>query len=127
MKATLLIKHNVQTLLRVRHQSRKDLAQWCYKSESWISKILKEPRREFSIRDVDRMADFFGIATYQLFQPGISSLTERRRGTDRRTGRDRRVGNSHRVMLGVGAEIERVRPPRKAAAAHDRMRRKDPQ
>lgn len=114
MKAGLLIKANIDTLLRARNQSRKDLAQYCYKSESWISKIFKEPRRAFSLRDVDRIADFFGIATYQLFQPGISSLTERRL-SERRVSSDRRIGHAQRAMLSTAVDIDAHRPPRKGA------------
>lgn len=39
----------------------------------------------------DRIADFFGVETYQLLQPGVASLTERRKA-ERRNGRERRVG-----------------------------------
>ena len=49
------------------------------------------------LKYLDRIADFFGIATYQLLQPGISPLTERRSGLDRRLGRDRRI--SHAIPL----------------------------
>ncbi len=108
MKATLLIKHNIDTLLRARGQSRRDLAQWCYKSESWISKIFKETRREFSLRDVDRIADFFGIATYQLFQPGISPLTERRI-CERRRGHDRRISQAQRTIRELAPKIAQAR------------------
>lgn len=112
MRANQLVKENVKTLLSLRHQHAKDLAQWCYRSESWISKILKEARRKFSISDLDRIADFFGIATYQLFQPGISTLTERRLQHERRTGRERRIGRSQQLMVEVAAELSRVRSPK---------------
>lgn len=100
MKATFLLRQNIRALLRARGQKDSDLAQWCKKSRAWISKILAEDRddrtkvRELNVRDLDRIADFFGLATYQLFQPGISPLTERRSGHDRRSGRDRRIGHS---------------------------------
>src|SRR4029077_3389384 len=44
----------------------------------------------------------------QLFQPGISALTERRSRIARRSGRDRRVGQAVRVMLETHKDIERV-------------------
>ncbi len=94
LRANVLMKRNVDALLRGRKQTRKDLADWCRKSESWISKIMAEDRREFPMKYFDRIADFFGIATYQLLQPGISSLTERRAGRDRRALMERRVGRS---------------------------------
>jgi hypothetical protein len=98
MKASHLLKHNIDTLLLARHQTRHDLAQWCRRSDAWLSKIMSDSAenqqgRNVPLKYLDRIADFFGIATYQLFQPGISPLTERRSGRDRRTGLDRRVSN----------------------------------
>jgi len=94
MKANALLKHNILTLLRARGHEQKDLAQWCRKSESWLSQILSQERREFQTKDFDRIADFFGIATYQLFQPGITRFTERRSGLERRATRDRRISKA---------------------------------
>lgn len=113
LKANRLLKHNVDTLLRLRHQSRKDLAQWCHKSESWISKIFREERREFAVSQLDRIADFFGLATYQLFQPGITKSAERRHRQDRRVGTDRRVGQTGRLIEILQPELNKV--PRLAA------------
>ena len=122
MKANQLVKANVATLLKAHHKTQKDLAQWCYRGESWISKIFKEPRREFPNKYLDRIADFFGLATYQLFQPGISRESERRRGP-RRAGKERRISAEQRVMLETAAELDRVRPvtgiTRHAEEAHD--------
>ncbi len=94
MKAHYLLKKNIDTLLRARGQSRHDLAVWCRRGDSWISQIFTNPERELPLKYLDRIADFFGIATYQLFQPGISPLTERRKGQDRRSGQDRRVSRA---------------------------------
>lgn len=91
MRANSLMKSNINALLRARGQTRKDLAVWCRKTESWISKIMTEDRREFPMQYFDRIADFFGIATYQLLQPGITPLTERRAKVPRRSGMDRRM------------------------------------
>lgn len=93
MQANRLMKQNIDALLRARGQTRKDLAVWCRKTESWISKIMREERREFPMKYFDRIADFFGIATYQLIQPGITPLTERRSKLSRRSGQDRRISN----------------------------------
>lgn len=109
LSAPRLFALNVAHLLHLRHQSQKDLAQWCHKSEVWISLILRH-ERQARMEDFDRIADFFGLATYQLFQPGISPSSERRSGRDRRAGQDRRISHAVRVMLKVGEEIERVRP-----------------
>ena len=91
MNANALLKANVDALLRARGQYRKDLAQWCHHSESWISKIFRNPRKHMPSQYLDRIADFFGLATYQLFQPGITGAAERRRSTPRRSGRERRI------------------------------------
>lgn len=94
LKANALMKANIDTLLRARGQSRRDLAQWCRRTDAWIGKIMAEDHREFPMKYFDRIADFFGIATYQLLQPGISPLTERRKAGERRTGQDRRLSRA---------------------------------
>jgi hypothetical protein len=112
MKAYRLLKENIDALLRRDHLDRKDLAQWCRKSESWISKIYKEDRRSFSTKDLDRIADLFGYEAYQLFQPGIGSV-DRRSGLDRRTKQERRITPAERVMLATAKEIDSHHPRRK--------------
>lgn len=91
MKAHHLLKQNIDTLLQARRQKRKELAAWCRRSESWLSQIFTDDERNLPLKYLDRIADFFGLSTYQLFQPGISPLTERRNGGDRRSGQDRRI------------------------------------
>jgi transcriptional regulator with XRE-family HTH domain len=77
------------------------------KSRSWITRFLNGQRQELQISDLDRIADFFGKETYQLFQPGNSFVTERRLSIrDRRTGEDRRVGHAYRAMLTTSHAIE---------------------
>jgi hypothetical protein len=90
MKAEQLLKANVDALLRARHQSRHDLAMWCRRSDAWLSKILGKDNRNVPLEYLDRIADFFGVAAYQLFQPGISLRFERRKG-ERRSMKDRRL------------------------------------
>jgi hypothetical protein len=97
MKANLLLKTNIDALLRARGQTRKDLAMWCRRTESWISKAFRDPNRSIPLRYFDRIADFFGLATYQLFQPGITPYTERRSGKERRSGIDRRLSHIDRI------------------------------
>lgn len=91
MRANLLLKHNITTLLRARGQTQRDLAQWCRRTDAWLSQIFSDEKRGVPLKYLDRIADFFGLATYQLLQPGISRLTERRTGMERRAGRDRRI------------------------------------
>lgn len=99
LKAINQLRENVKTLLRVRKEDQKTLAFAIGRHPTTINKFLKGTR-EIQLQDLDRMADFFGLATYQLFQPGISLLTERRQGPDRRTGRERRVGHRFRALQG---------------------------
>jgi len=99
LKAINQLRENVKALLRVRKEDQKTLAFALGRHPTTINKFLKGTR-EIQLQDLDRMADFFGLATYQLFQPGISLLTERRQGSDRRTGRERRVGHRFRALGG---------------------------
>jgi hypothetical protein len=111
MRANDLMKHNVVALLKGRRQTQRDLAQWCRRSDAWIGKILKEERREFPMKYWDRIADFFGVSVYQLIQPGISAVTERRR-RDRRSGLERRLrniaGEPHRAAISDQSLIREV-------------------
>ena len=91
MKASYLFKKNIETLLIKRGHTRHDLAFYCRRSDAWLSKILGNSDRNLPLKYLDRIAEFFGLAAYQLFQPGISPLTERRTGAERRAGGDRRV------------------------------------
>lgn len=108
MKAERMLAENIAALLKARGQKQKDLAVWCRHSEVWISAILAL-KRVAHMKDLDRIADFFGIATYQLFQPGISRFTERRSGKDRRAARDRRVGHAFRIMGDMASDIDSAR------------------
>lgn len=98
LKADRLLKHNIDSLLKARGQTRHELALYCRRSDAWLSKIMSGDEsggdRNVPLKYLDRIADFFGVATYQLFQPGISPLTERRLVHERRSGRDRRISNA---------------------------------
>ena len=89
VKANYILKHNIDTILRARGQQRKDLAQFCHNTESWLSKIFSNEKRGIPLKYLDRIAEFFGIATHELLQPGIDTLTERRK-RERRSGQERR-------------------------------------
>jgi hypothetical protein len=97
LRAHELLKQNIDTLLKARGQSRAELAKWCGRSRSWLDKAFSEPDREIPLKYLDRIADYFGFATYQLLQPGITALTERRSGHQRRSGRDRRISAASAV------------------------------
>lgn len=93
LRTALILRRNIESLLKARGQTQHDLAQWCRRSDAWLSKILDvNANRGLPLKYLDRIADFFGIATYQLFQPGINPLLERRKA-ERRSGLDRRVAD----------------------------------
>jgi transcriptional regulator with XRE-family HTH domain len=96
--ASFILSKNIRALLEARHQTQRDLAEWCRFDESWMSKLLSatDAAKGLPLKHLDRIADFFGLATYQLFQPGISGITERRSGQDRRSGHDRRISAKQR-------------------------------
>jgi hypothetical protein len=98
VKSQFVLKQNIRTLLRARGLNQSSLAFFCRKTESWISQILTKPNRGFRMGELDCIADFFGLEVYQLFQPGISPLTERRSGRDRRSGVERRVSHAGAIL-----------------------------
>lgn len=84
LRADLLLAQNIQALLHARREDAKSLAVWCGRSGAWISKVLSG-ERGVPVRELGKIADFFGLTVSQLFQHGISPLTERRRHPERRT------------------------------------------
>jgi transcriptional regulator with XRE-family HTH domain len=115
MKAPLLLAQNIAALLKRDGLKQKDLADWCHHSEVWISAILTG-KRDVALRDMDRIADLFNLSAYQLFLPGISSRTERRK-YDRRSGVERRIGHAHRGMQMAASDINLHRPRRVAGGS----------
>lgn len=99
MKAHIIIKQNIDALLRSRGQTRRDLAQHVLqtldrRADSWISHIFGAKgyhARVMPSQYLDRIGAFFGLEVYQLFQPGISPHCERRKGSERRVLADRRI------------------------------------
>jgi len=92
-----LLAENIRTLLSGRGYDAKELAVWCRKSPAWISKVLSG-ERSVPLKEVGRIADFFGLTASQLLSHGISPLTERRR-RQRRDGQDRRISGERRQSL----------------------------
>jgi Cro/C1-type helix-turn-helix DNA-binding protein len=85
---------NVRTLLSSRRVDSSALAAWCGHRPAWISKILSG-ERGVQVKDLGKIADFFGLNVGDLFQFGIDPYLERRRH-QRRTGHDRRRGHDRR-------------------------------
>lgn len=100
-KANYLLVQNIRALLARRGESDRALAMWCGHRPAWLSKILTT-ERGIKLKDLDKIADFFGLTVAQLFQEGISPLTERRRGERRRLG-ERRGGRDRRQPDRSGA------------------------
>lgn len=117
------MRNNVRALLYARKESQADLASWLKHSRSWINKFLNG-ERQVQLKDLDRIADFFGLATYQLFQPGISPITERRI-QERRKGRDRRIGHAGRELRALATVVDKARrSPRLSAMDNHEPSRK---
>lgn len=108
-----MLRRNIEALLSQRRETASELARSVGKSKYWISKFLTGERNELQIEDIDRIAAFFGIAPFQLIQPGINTLTERRSGIERRKGVDRRVGHTGRLLAGLQVQLNKS--PRHAA------------
>jgi hypothetical protein len=81
LRADHLLVENIRTLLSVRGIDDSALAVWCGHKPAWISKILSL-ERGVPVKELGKIADFFGLTVSQLFSPGISPLTERRKASD---------------------------------------------
>lgn len=106
-KTVNIFRENVAALLKDRGEDGASLAFWCRHDKSWMSKILTG-ERVVKLGDIDAIADFFGLSPFQLFQPGISPLTERR-VSQRRTGEERRK-ESRYPDAGPSQAFRRQRP-----------------
>lgn len=122
IKGLIVLKRNIAQLLADRHENQVQLARACGHKKSWINKFFKDETNtvELQLRDLDKIADFFGIEVHQLFQPGIGRLTERRLHLDRRATAERRIGHQGRELAKLRAEADKL--PRSAShgapAAH---------
>jgi len=108
MRASALLKANIEALLKLQHKSKADLEKWCRKKGGWLSHALNEPARGLPVKHLDRIADFFGKDTYELFRYG--PVSERRSGKDRRAGGERRKSPDERLMMEVAGRVADARP-----------------
>lgn len=106
-KALYLLRENIRALLTARKEDQTTLARWCGRGKSWINKFLNG-NRDLRLADLDRIASFFGVEAYQLFQPGVARDTERRAGVDRRMLTERRLGHSGRLIETLQKELNKV-------------------
>jgi hypothetical protein len=115
LRADVMLVHNIRALLDSRGIEDKALAIWCGHRPPWLSKILSG-ERGIPIKELGKVADFFALTVSDLFQFGISSMTDRRRrerrqAIDRRTGRDRRVQRGQ-IHPDVPLRFRSRQPPR---------------
>lgn len=102
------LRENVRELIRVRGVQQNDITFALKKDPTWLSKFL-QGQRPIHITDIDALAEFFGLSGYQLCQPGITAVTERRR-QERRSGGERRIGHVKRHLVKVADEVQRAHP-----------------
>lgn len=95
-KVLVQLRLNVESLLTIRRRTKADLAAEMKIDPSTLTKFLNGTR-EIQFHHLDGMASFFGVQAYQLFQPGISPLLERRVLKDRRQGVERRLVHRDRL------------------------------
>jgi len=107
MKAARIVAENVAALLERDNYKQTDLAQHCRRSDPWVSQFLRG-ERTWQMDDLDKVADFFGLDTFQLFRPGIAQRTERR-SVQRRAGVDRRIRHEVRRAHQLESQLERPR------------------
>ncbi len=119
VRALATLRHNITRLLEIHKGSQTELAHWLQHGPSWINKFLNG-ERQIQLKDLDRIAQFFGLAPYQLFQPGISQLTERRTH-QRRKHADRRIGSQARYAQDMAAHVNPRRPRASPADAMQEM------
>lgn len=112
LRILYILRENLRALLDKRGETQTALAKACGHEKAWISKFLADRNyidgREVSLVDLDKIAEFLGVSTFQLFQPGVSRTTERRTGTDRRTFVERRIGSAGRQAEALRLEINKV-------------------
>lgn len=110
LRAVNQLRENVRELMRVRGLDQKSVSFALGHHPTWINKFLKGTR-PINVADLDGLSDLFGFTAYQLFQPGIAPLTERRK-RERRSGRDRRIGHQARLLVKLDQEVARAHPHR---------------
>lgn len=90
-----ILRRRMQALLDHSGRTRKDLAIYLGKQPSWSTEFF-QGRHGVTLKDLDRIARFFGVSVPQLFEFDghrfrDKRLMERRVGLpDRRRGKDRR-------------------------------------
>jgi len=97
VRPDVLLARNLRALLHARRVDDSALAAWCGHKPAWLSKILNG-ERGLRVKELGRVADFFGVEVAVLFQYGIDAVLERRKYT-RRMSFDRRQIQDRRQSL----------------------------
>lgn len=92
--ATEILRRRVSALLQFSGRTRKDFAIYVGKSPSWATEFF-QGRHGVTLRDLDRVARFFGVSVPQLFEIDGHRFRERR-VAQRRSGQQRRSGLDRR-------------------------------
>lgn len=90
-----LLRRRVGDLLFHSGRTRKDFAIYLGKQPSWSTEFF-HGRHGVTLKDLDRVARFFGVSIPQLFEIDGYRFRERR-NAQRRTGRERRSGKDRRA------------------------------
>jgi transcriptional regulator with XRE-family HTH domain len=94
MNALDLLRRRVGDLLHHSGRTRKDFAIYIGKQPSWATEFF-QGRHGVPLRDLDRVARFFGVSVPQLFEIDGYRFRERRMG-ERRSKKERRGGKDRR-------------------------------
>jgi transcriptional regulator with XRE-family HTH domain len=89
-----LLRRRVGDLLHHSGRTRKDFAIYLGKAPSWATEFF-QGRHGVSLKDLDRVARFFGVSVPQLFEIDGYRFRERRL-SQRRCGKDRRGAGDRR-------------------------------
>lgn len=111
-RADYLLAENIRTLIAARGVDAGDVAMATGHGSSWISKVLNGDRG-MRVVDVGKVAAYFGLTIAELFSPGISAVTERRR-VSRRSGNERRRIEDRRKNFVTQSPTDRVEHSRPA-------------
>lgn len=90
-----ILRRRVQALLHACGKTRKELAHYLGKQPSWATDYF-QGRHGVTMRDLDRLALFFGVSVPQLFEIDGVRFRERRRDERRKRWADRRTGAERR-------------------------------
>ena len=89
-----ILRRRVSALLEFSGRTRKDFAIYLGKHPSWATEFF-QGRHGVTLKDLDRVARFFGVSVPQLFELDGHRFRDRRR-SERRAGRDRRTSGERR-------------------------------